>query len=89
MHDRLRKSVLGTLFAAFFLLLGLIATPSATAAPASPNAFLHFVNWNSGQCLAVPNGSTAQGAGLIQWPCGSFHDHYWELQPQSNGYYTS
>ncbi|MET9318225.1 RICIN domain-containing protein [Kribbella sp. NPDC003505] len=28
-------------------------------------------NAHSGKCLAIPNGSTADGAGAIQWTCGT------------------
>lgn len=49
----------------------------------------HITNYNSNQCLAVPGGSTAQGTGLIQWPCGNWRDHYWSVQYQftSSGFY--
>ncbi|MFH8383864.1 RICIN domain-containing protein [Kitasatospora sp. NPDC018058] len=40
-------------------------------------AYDHIINDNGNQCLAVPGGSTAQGTGLIQWPCGTWNDHYW------------
>jgi hypothetical protein len=46
----------------------------------------HIINDNSGQCLAVPGGSTANGTGLIQWPCGSWNDHYWSAYYQFNAY---
>ncbi|MEV8099095.1 RICIN domain-containing protein [Kitasatospora sp. NPDC085879] len=45
-------------------------------------AYDHIVNNNSNQCLAVPGGSTAAGTGLIQWPCGSWKDHYWSAYYQ-------
>ncbi|MFF4160664.1 RICIN domain-containing protein [Streptomyces sp. NPDC001678] len=37
-------------------------------------------NANSGQCLAVPGGSTENGKGLIQWGCGTWNDHYWYFE---------
>jgi hypothetical protein len=43
----------------------------------------HIINNNSGQCLAVPGGSTVEGTGLIQWGCGTWADHYWTLEPWS------
>ncbi|MEU9075514.1 RICIN domain-containing protein [Kitasatospora sp. NPDC048538] len=45
-------------------------------------AYTHIVNDNSNKCLAVPGGSTAQGTGLIQWPCGTWNDHYWTANYQ-------
>src|SRR5687768_10047005 len=44
-------------------------------------AYGHIINNNSGQCLAVPGGSTVEGTGLIQWGCGTWRDHYWTLEP--------
>ncbi|MDX3569048.1 RICIN domain-containing protein [Streptomyces sp. ID05-47C] len=50
----------------------------AAAAAAS-----QMVNANSRKCLAVPGGSTAAGTGLIQWPCGTWADHFWTAEPWS------
>ncbi|GGV01633.1 RICIN domain-containing protein [Kitasatospora aureofaciens] len=59
-----------------------------TASPAIGfnGVYDHIINDNSGQCLAVPGGSTAQGTGLIQWPCGTWNDHYWSANYQFNAY---
>lgn len=73
------------------------ATPDRPGVPQVPNAvraaadpakdmqaaatYGHIINNNSGQCLAVPGGSTEAGIGLIQWGCGSWRDHYWTLEP--------
>lgn len=38
-----------------------------------------FVNVNSGKCLDVPNGSTAQGVELQQWTCWSGDMQQWAL----------
>ncbi|MBT2385880.1 RICIN domain-containing protein [Streptomyces sp. ISL-11] len=43
--------------------------------------FRHLTNAGTGQCLAVPGGSKQQGIGLIQWGCGGWADHDWDLQP--------
>ncbi|GAA3038598.1 hypothetical protein GCM10020229_57310 [Kitasatospora albolonga] len=52
-------------------------------------AYDHIINNNSNQCLAVPGGSTADGTGLIQWPCGTWNDHYWTANYKftESGYY--
>ncbi|MCC3773729.1 RICIN domain-containing protein [Streptomyces sp. UNOB3_S3] len=42
-------------------------------------------NLNSGQCLAVPGASTTAGTQVIQWPCGTWPDHYWGIEYTSNG----
>jgi len=53
--------------------------PTGTAAPSIGfnGAYDHIINDNSNKCLAVPGGSTTQGTGLIQWPCGTWADRYW------------
>ncbi|HEY8984798.1 MAG TPA: RICIN domain-containing protein [Streptomyces sp.] len=65
--------------------------PTGTAAPSIGfnGAYDHIINDNSNKCLAVPGGSTAQGTGLIQWPCGSWNDHYWSAYYQftASGFY--
>ncbi|MER6914512.1 RICIN domain-containing protein [Streptomyces sp. NPDC000594] len=47
--------------------------------------YVRIRNLNSGQCLAVPGGSTAAGTTVIQWPCGTWRDHYWGLRVSSSG----
>ncbi|MFD9791871.1 RICIN domain-containing protein [Streptomyces sp. NPDC059070] len=66
----------------------------ASGSTATPNlrtdgVYDHITNNNSGQCLAVPGGSTDKGTGLIQWQCGGWADHYWSVQYQftSGGWY--
>ncbi|MFG2146330.1 RICIN domain-containing protein [Streptomyces sp. NPDC048696] len=49
--------------------------------------YIHIVNNGSGQCLAVPGGSKAQGTGLIQWPCGTWNDHFWRFDDTGGGTY--
>jgi hypothetical protein len=60
------------------------AAPAAHASPhlTTDGSYDHIINDNSGQCLAVPGGSTDAGTGLIQWPCGTWADHYWAAQYQ-------
>ncbi|ARZ71176.1 hypothetical protein SMD11_5597 [Streptomyces albireticuli] len=79
--------VFGVLASATALLLGVTEMTGASAADAgaggpavevTPGAERHWMrNFNSAQCLAVPGGSTQQGTGLIQWPCGNWHDQSW------------
>jgi hypothetical protein len=47
-----------------------------------------FVNMNSGKCLDVPNGSTAAGVELQQWPCWSGDMQQWALYSAGNGSVT-
>ncbi|WP_190108631.1 RICIN domain-containing protein [Streptomyces cinnamoneus] len=42
-------------------------------------------NYNSGQCLAVPGASTTAGTQVIQWPCGTWPDHYWGIEYTNKG----
>lgn len=37
----------------------------------------HIIDYNSGMCLGVSGGSTAQGAKVIQWPCNGNADQEW------------
>ncbi|MER5638780.1 RICIN domain-containing protein [Kitasatospora sp. NPDC002227] len=73
---------------------GTAAAQSPAHARVRPNigwdgVYDHIVNNNSGLCLALPGASTAYGAGVIQWPCGSWTDHYWttDYQFTESGYY--
>ncbi|MEU3686851.1 RICIN domain-containing protein [Streptomyces narbonensis] len=52
----------------------------ASVAPLGVNAFGWLKNANSGRCLAVPGGSHQPAEGLIQWGCGSWADHYWDIR---------
>ncbi len=47
----------------------------------------HFrvINYNSGQCLAVPGGSKQNGVQVIQWPCGTWNDHFWRFDDAGGG----
>jgi Ricin-type beta-trefoil lectin domain-like len=69
---KLRTRLTGVLAVAIAGVAFTMATPSANA-----SGYERIVNLNSNQCLAVPSGSTANGTGIIQWPCGNFRDHYW------------
>jgi hypothetical protein len=51
----------------------------------SAGNWYHIINYNSGQCLAVPGASTIAGTQVIQWPCGTWHDHYWRFEYEPNG----
>lgn len=59
------------------------AARDAKSDRAAAAAASHVVNQGSNKCLAVPGGSTAKGTGLIQWPCGTWRDHYWTAEPWS------
>ncbi len=68
---------------------GLAAAP-ATAAPTDtigPAAAYHILNLNSNQCVGVPGGNHDAGSNLIQWPCGPWADHFWDLVYVGDGWY--
>ncbi|MGW0881730.1 RICIN domain-containing protein [Streptomyces sp. NPDC002671] len=44
-----------------------------------------LLNSNSDKCLAVPNSSTANGTGLIQWTCTGDSEQQWQLEPVEGG----
>ncbi|WP_197034556.1 RICIN domain-containing protein [Glycomyces sp. NRRL B-16210] len=49
--------------------------------------FTEVVNRGSGKCLDVQDGSTANGAGIIQWDCWGGSNQRWELQDAGSGFY--
>ncbi|HEY1011846.1 MAG TPA: RICIN domain-containing protein [Herpetosiphonaceae bacterium] len=55
--------------------------------PPGGAGYFTLVNRNSGRCADVPNGSTADGAGIQQWGCNSSNAQQWELIPTDSGYY--
>ncbi|GAA0445057.1 RICIN domain-containing protein [Streptomyces stramineus] len=67
------------------------SAPDSKPGPSGTQAYGWVRNANSAHCLAVPGGSTENGAGLIQWGCGSWKDHYWQFEHAFNsggrGYY--
>lgn len=46
-----------------------------------------IANRNSGKCIDVVSGSTADGAEIIQWTCHGGANQQWELQDAGGGYY--
>ncbi|MBL1110600.1 RICIN domain-containing protein [Streptomyces sp. 5-8] len=59
-------------------------TPASASAPtaiASPSLkdgeIVELWNYNSRHCLSVGAGSTAGGAGIIQWPCYGGAEQRW------------
>ncbi|GEB62063.1 RICIN domain-containing protein [Streptomyces gardneri] len=65
-----------------------VPRPGADAqsvAPLGINAYGWIKNYNSGRCLAVPGGSQQPAEGLIQWGCGTWNDHYWEIRYEGDG----
>lgn len=45
-------------------------------------------NVNSGQCLDVLGGSTADGGNIVQWPCHGNANQQWRLNDIGGGVYT-
>lgn len=50
-------------------------------------AYYRFLNVNSGQALDVNGGSTANGAGIIQWPQNGGNNQQWVIANNGGGYY--
>jgi len=49
--------------------------------------YYNVINRNSGKCLDVNGVSTADGANVQQWTCGSGTNQRWSLTSLSGGYY--
>jgi Ricin-type beta-trefoil lectin domain-like len=49
--------------------------------------YIHIRNAQSGMCMAVDGGTTTPGPYVIQWPCGSWSDHYWRIVDVGGGLY--
>ncbi|MFB7127222.1 RICIN domain-containing protein [Kitasatospora sp. NPDC056273] len=93
-RTRLGTGALG-LLAALAFAVG--ATPASASAPtaaqrggaaSSPSVrdgeIVELWNYNSQHCLSVGAGSTAGGAGIIQWSCYGGAEQYWGLYPMPN-----
>jgi len=50
-------------------------------------AYYRFLNQNSGQAMDVNGASTADGAGIIQWPQNGGNNQQWIIADNGNGYY--
>jgi len=50
-------------------------------------AYYRLLNLNSGQALDVNGGSTANGAGIIQWPQNGGNNQQWQITDNGGGYY--
>ncbi|MET9730589.1 RICIN domain-containing protein [Streptomyces sp. NPDC006458] len=50
------------------------------------NGHVKLINRNSGKCLDVADGSTADGAAVVQWTCGSQLNQQWKLTDLGGGY---
>jgi hypothetical protein len=48
--------------------------------------FVQLVAQNSGRCLDVSGGATADGARVLQWACHSGTNQQWQLQAAGDGY---
>lgn len=53
--------------------------PIWVAGTGTPYGAAMFVNANSGKCLDLANGSTANGAHVIQWNCHNGSNQQWEV----------
>ncbi len=52
-----------------------------------PGAYYRFLNINSGDALDVNGASTANGAGIIQWPQNGGNNQQWIITDNGGGYY--
>lgn len=77
------RRLIGTAVAATLAVIGLgVAAPAPAQAQ---QALFRLVNDNSEQCMAVRAGSWTPGAAVIQYPCGIWPDHVWEVRPTGTG----
>jgi endoglucanase len=51
------------------------------------NGFYRLLNVNSGSALDVNGSSTANGAGIIQWPQNGGNNQQWIITNNGGGYY--
>ena len=56
--------------------LGVVYAP-IVASPPAPAQAVQFVNRDSGMCLDIKGGNTADGTPLIQWPCNGAANQRW------------
>jgi hypothetical protein len=49
-------------------------------------SYVNLVARHSGKCADVSDQSTADGAGIIQWPCGSGFNQQWQAVDVGGGY---
>jgi beta-glucanase (GH16 family) len=64
-------------------------TPPPPPSGISTTAWYQVINQNSNLCLDDDAWGTANGAKLIQWPCGAGQfNQQWQFTPTSGGYYN-
>ncbi|MGW7209718.1 RICIN domain-containing protein [Streptomyces sp. NPDC054837] len=61
------------------------AVAFATPANAGATAYDTLLNYETAKCLAVPNASTANGVGVIQWGCSGNSEQQWQLESVAGG----
>lgn len=55
----------------------------------STTSWYTAIDQNSGKCVDVSGGSSADGANIIQWSCGKQKSNQeWQFLPTDSGYYT-
>ncbi|MET7332260.1 family 43 glycosylhydrolase [Nonomuraea sp. NPDC005650] len=69
------------------LLVGVLLTPTASAATVDTNAWYVLVNRNSGKALDVYNASTADGGRITQWTRNNGNQQQWQFVDSGGGYY--
>ncbi|WP_431918253.1 RICIN domain-containing protein [Nonomuraea jabiensis] len=69
------------------LLVGVLLTPTASAATVDTNAWYVLVNRNSGKALDVYNASTADGGRITQWTRNNQNQQQWQFVDSGGGYY--
>ncbi|MCZ4513655.1 RICIN domain-containing protein, partial [Streptomyces sp. ActVer] len=62
------------------------AGTTVAAAAAEAPVYARLYNQKTGQCLAVPSGSTTNGVEMIQWTCSTSESQYWAFEAVPNGY---
>lgn len=71
--NRVTRTATATLASLITIIVGTLFAAPARA----DDVWFELWNWNSGQCLAIREGSTSSGAEAIQWPCNGKAEQQW------------
>jgi arabinan endo-1,5-alpha-L-arabinosidase len=85
---RALQSRLAAVLTAALTLGALVAVSPAHAAVIDPAAWYQLINRNSGKALHVLNGSTSDGADIVQWTSDpNATSQQWQFVPTTNGFF--
>ncbi|WP_405891694.1 RICIN domain-containing protein [Streptomyces sp. NBC_00210] len=58
-----------------------------TGSPPRPRGYTRLTSLHSGKVLEVPQSSTTNGTGLVQWGHNGTNTQQWTLQSTGDGYH--